>query len=90
VDILFGRDSQLTRFEILDVFLFLLLLLMLLLSLDVDLVVSREDDQSKSKKGVSESFFGGLIKKRLKDFSRSSSGVEKGRSDVFVNGVIFF
>ncbi|PWA95032.1 zinc-ribbon domain-containing protein [Artemisia annua] len=54
--------------------------------LNCDEVVSREDDQSKSKKGVSESFFGGLIKKRLKDFSRSSSGVEKGRSDVFVNG----
>lgn len=49
-------------------------------------VVSKEDDQLRNKKGGTESFFAGLIKKRLKDFSRSSSGVEKGRSDVFVNG----
>ncbi|KAK9053019.1 hypothetical protein SSX86_029649 [Deinandra increscens subsp. villosa] len=49
-------------------------------------VVSKEDDQLKNKKVGHESFFAGLIKKRLKDFSRSSSGVEKGRSDVFVNG----
>lgn len=48
--------------------------------------VSRDDDRLKSKKGGSESFFAGLIKKRLKDFSRSTSGVEKLRSDVFVNG----
>ncbi|XP_071705320.1 uncharacterized protein [Rutidosis leptorrhynchoides] len=48
--------------------------------------VSREDDELKSKKMGSESFFAGLIKKRLKDFSRSSNGVEKSRSDVFVNG----
>nr|XP_043607211.1 uncharacterized protein LOC122579163 [Erigeron canadensis] len=48
--------------------------------------VSREDDQSRNKKGGNDSFFAGLIKKRLKDFSRSSSGVDKLRSDVFVNG----
>ncbi|XP_023746144.1 uncharacterized protein LOC111894298 [Lactuca sativa] len=48
----------------------------------------KEDDQLRNKKGGTESFFAGLIKKRLKDFSRSSSErvVEKGRSDVFVNG----
>ncbi|KAI3727708.1 hypothetical protein L6452_16326 [Arctium lappa] len=49
-------------------------------------VVSREDDQLRNKKGGNESFFAGLIKKRLKDFSRLSSSAEKGRSDVFVNG----
>lgn len=51
--------------------------------------VGKENEQLKIKKGEkvgTESFFAGLIKKRLKDFSRSSSGVEKGRSDVFVNG----
>ncbi|XP_071695819.1 uncharacterized protein [Rutidosis leptorrhynchoides] len=48
--------------------------------------VSIQDDRLKGKKEGSESFFAGLIKKRLKDFSRSSSGVEKLRSDVFVNG----
>ncbi|KVH95356.1 Protein of unknown function DUF3133 [Cynara cardunculus var. scolymus] len=53
--------------------------------LNID-VVSREDDQLRNKKGGNESFFGGLIKKRLKDFSRLSSGAEKARSDVFVNG----
>lgn len=53
--------------------------------LDCD-VGSKEDDQLKNKKGGNESFFAGLIKKRLKDFSRLSSGAEKGRSDVFVNG----
>ncbi|KAI3812787.1 hypothetical protein L1987_17499 [Smallanthus sonchifolius] len=49
-------------------------------------VASKDDDQLKNKKVGNESFFAGLIKKRLKDFSRSSSGVEKVRSDVFVNG----
>lgn len=48
--------------------------------------VSREDDQLRNKKGGNDSFFAGLIKKRLKDFSRLNSGAEKGRSDVFVNG----
>ncbi|KAK1438497.1 hypothetical protein QVD17_04306 [Tagetes erecta] len=51
-------------------------------------VVTKEDDQLKNKKVGNESFFAGLIKKRLKDFSRSSSGVDKGRSDVCVNGQI--
>ncbi|KAJ0427598.1 putative zinc-ribbon domain, plant, protein enhanced disease resistance 4 [Helianthus annuus] len=51
-------------------------------------VVSKDDDQLKNRRVGNESFFGGLIKKRLKDFSRSSSGVEKGRSDVSVNGKI--
>ncbi|KAJ0565141.1 putative zinc-ribbon domain, plant, protein enhanced disease resistance 4 [Helianthus annuus] len=49
-------------------------------------VVSKENDRSKSKKAGNESFFAGLIKKRLRDFSRSSSGVDKVRSNVFVNG----
>ncbi|KAK9076654.1 hypothetical protein SSX86_004988 [Deinandra increscens subsp. villosa] len=48
--------------------------------------VGKEVDQSRNKKVGNESFFAGLIKKRLKDFSRSSSGVEKGRSAVSVNG----
>ncbi|XP_076957500.1 uncharacterized protein LOC143632999 [Bidens hawaiensis] len=48
-------------------------------------VVSKENDQSRNKKVGTESFFTGLIKKRLRDFSRSSS-VDKGKSAVFVNG----
>ncbi|KAL8201027.1 hypothetical protein R6Q57_012366 [Mikania cordata] len=48
--------------------------------------VGKEDDHLKNKKAGHESFFAGLIKKRIKDFSRSSSVVEKGRSDVVVNG----
>ncbi|XP_076895929.1 uncharacterized protein LOC143548725 [Bidens hawaiensis] len=47
--------------------------------------VSKENDQSRNKKVGTESFFTGLIKKRLRDFSRSSS-VDKGKSAVFVNG----
>ncbi|XP_076883212.1 uncharacterized protein LOC143531913 [Bidens hawaiensis] len=46
--------------------------------------VSKEEDQLKTKKVGSESFFACLLKKRL--ISRSSGGVEKGRSDVYVNG----
>ncbi|KAL8253809.1 hypothetical protein R6Q59_032030 [Mikania micrantha] len=49
-------------------------------------VISKEDDQTRNKKVGNQSFFAGLIKKRLKDFARSSSAVEKGRSNVFVNG----
>ncbi|KAI7730916.1 hypothetical protein M8C21_013338, partial [Ambrosia artemisiifolia] len=48
--------------------------------------VNKENDHSRSKKVGNESFFASLLKKRLKDFSRSSSGVEKVRSNVFVNG----
>ncbi|XP_076895884.1 uncharacterized protein LOC143548667 [Bidens hawaiensis] len=47
--------------------------------------VSKGNDQSRNKEVGTESFFTGLIKKRLRIFSRSSS-VDKGKSAVFVNG----
>ncbi|CAK9143195.1 unnamed protein product [Ilex paraguariensis] len=47
--------------------------------------MSKEEDRPRTNKG-GESFFAGLIKKRYREFSRSSQGSENGRSNVFVNG----
>ncbi|KAA8520722.1 hypothetical protein F0562_015006 [Nyssa sinensis] len=46
---------------------------------------SREEDQSRANKGA-ESFFASIIKKSFRDFSRSNQNVDRGRSNVTVNG----